>query len=629
MTLRLLFTLSLGLFLFVHHISAQILDDSTKNIYGPTTTTYILEEDLYNIKGKPHSLDTSLTNAHLYDYLYGSNPYQNLGMIGTPLNPIYYTPPQTVGKNLGITIFDAYAYDPGGINYYDTKSPFTKLRYVQGSRGQQILEADFARNVNPRWNLGVDFRRVASNKQIGSTIARDPQASGYAAAVYTRYFTKNQRYQLLFNYTHLHQSNNDFGGIRNSDSVKIEGLNNYRGLDGQLNSGVTRERRNNFHLYHQYGILKDSVLQVFHIADYQYRDNRYQDLAMAGADTLFYNSLKVKPRNSLQMTDRTDFDLLENKIGLKGQIKRLNYKAYFRAKQFTYTQISDTLSKKFNYEENFLGGELAYVFKDTSVLSFSGQKYVGGKDFYLKAYYTGKFLSGGFYRVNYSPTLVQLNYLGNFLNWNFPDSTKGLNNTLTDNFWLDLNLKVGRILRINPGIRYTGIRDYIYFNESFVPAQENSKIKLYMASMNFFLRLGAFNINERFIYTKYDGAPVMNVPEFYSHTRAYFQTRAFHKAAILQLGIDAFWRSTYNANGYMPVIQQFYLNNTIPVKDYMLVDLFLDVRVKRANVFVKISNLLQGVGSSTSPFRNTYYTTPGYPGLPRSFDFGIMWMFFD
>ncbi len=623
MTLRLLFILSLSLFLFVHNISAQILDDSTKNIYGPTTTRYILEEDLYNIKGKPHGLDTSLTNAHLYDYLYGSNPYQNLGLIGTPLNPIYYTPPQTIGKNLGITIFDAYAYDPSGINYYDTKSPFSKLRYVQGSRGQQILEADFARNVNPRWNLGVDFRRVASVKQVGSTIARDPQASGYAAAVYTRYFTKNQRYQLLLNYTHLHQTNNEFGGVRNRDTTMIQELTNYRGIDGQLNSGVTRERRNTIHLYHQYGILKDSVLQIFHIADYQYRDNRYQDLAMAG-DT-FYLSLKVKPIDSLSMTDRTDFNLLENKIGLKGQIKRFNYKAYFRVKEFTYQQISDdTVRNNLRYKENFLGGELAYVFKDTSILSVSGQYYVGGEDYYLKAYYTGKFLSGGFYRINYSPTLVQSNYFGNFFRWN-----NSFNNTQTDNLWLDLNLKVGRILRVNPGIRYTGIKDYIYFNETFVPDQEKSQIKLYMASINFFLHLGSFNITERLIYTKYDGARVLNIPEIYSHTRAYFQTRAFHKAAVLQFGLDAFWRSTYNANGYMPIIEQFYLNNSRPVKDYMLVDLFLDVRVKRANVFVKVSNLLQGVGSSTSPFRNTYYTTPGYPGLPRSFDFGIMWMFFD
>lgn len=625
MTLRLLFILSLSLFVFVRNVSAQILDDSTKNIYGPTTTRYILEEDLYNIKGRPHGLDTSITNAHLYDYLYGSNPYQNLGLIGTPLNPIYYTPPQTIGRNLGITIFDAYAYDPSGINYYDTKSPYSKLRYVQGSRGQQILEADFARNVNPRWNLGVDFRRVASLKQIGSTIARDPQASGYAAAVYTRYFTKNQRYQLLFNYTHLHQSNNEFGGVRNKDTVKIQELTNFRGLDGQLNSGVTRERRNNFHLYHQYGILKDSVLQIFHIADYQYRDNRYQDLSMAG-DT-FYLALNVEPIDSLSMTDRTDFDLLENKIGLKGQIRRLNYKAYFRAKQFTYSQVTDdTITSNRKYKENFLGGELAYVFKDTSVLSVSGQYYIGGEDYFLKAHYTGKFLSGGFYRINYSPTLVQSNYIGNFFRWN-----NSFSNTLTDNLWLDLNLKLGRILTINPGIRYTGIKDYIYFSENFVPAQENENIKLYMASMNFFLRIGKFNITERLIYTKYDGTkpPVLNIPEIYSHTRTYFQSRAFHKAAVLQLGLDAFWRSTYNANGYMPIIEQFYLNNSVPVKNYMLVDLFLDVRVKRANVFVKISNLLQGAGSPSSPFRNTYYTTPGYPGLPRSFDFGIMWMFFD
>lgn len=625
MTLRLLFLLSLSVFVFVFVLDsrAQILDDSTKAIYGPSTTTYILEEDLYNIKGKPHFIDTSLTNVHLYDYLYGANPYQNLGLLGTPLNPIYYTPPQTIGKNLGITIYDPYAYDPEGIKYYDTKSPYTRLRYVQGSRGQQILEANFSRNVNPRWNLGVDFRRITSIKQVGSIVSRDPQTSSYAAAVYTRYSSKNQRYQLLFNYTHLHHTNNEFGGVKPSDTTRIQELTSYRVLDGLLNSGATtRERRNNLHLYHQYGILKDSVLQIFHIGDYQYRDNRYRDLAIA-SDSFYFNL--PEPRNNQEMTDRTDFDLLENRIGLKGQVRALNYKAYFRTKQFWYKQISDTVQTSYEYKENFAGGELAYVFNDTSIVSVSGQRYLGGDDHYLKAYFTGRFLSGGFYRINYSPTLVQLNYIGNFFSWN----NEGFKNTETDNLWLDLNLRVGQVLRINPGIRYTSIKDFIYFSENYVPVQENSTIKLYMASMNFFLRLGKFNINERLIYTKFDGAPVMNVPEIYSHTRAYFQTRAFHKAATLQLGVDAFWRSTYKANAYMPILEQFYLNNSVQVKEFMLVDVFLDVRVKRANVFVKVSNVFQGIGGPSSPFRKTYYTTPGYPGLPRSFDFGIMWMFFD
>ncbi len=59
---KLIYLFSPILLLFAYQASAQILDDSTKNVYGPETTLFFQESQIKYNQGSPSTIDTSLFN---------------------------------------------------------------------------------------------------------------------------------------------------------------------------------------------------------------------------------------------------------------------------------------------------------------------------------------------------------------------------------------------------------------------------------------------------------------------------------------------------------------------------------------------------------------------------------------
>ncbi|WP_332367843.1 hypothetical protein [Spirosoma telluris] len=71
-----------------------IIDDSTKVIYGPKSTRYVLEDDILNNRQKLYTLDTTMDEVHRFTYVQRSqNLYQDLGTLGTPIRPVFLLVP--------------------------------------------------------------------------------------------------------------------------------------------------------------------------------------------------------------------------------------------------------------------------------------------------------------------------------------------------------------------------------------------------------------------------------------------------------------------------------------------------------------------------------------------------------
>ena len=69
---------------------SKIIDDTTRQIYGPKTSKYFFEGDVFLNKKTYHLIDTAIRGFHRYNYvqkyLYR---YQDLGNIGTSIRPLY------------------------------------------------------------------------------------------------------------------------------------------------------------------------------------------------------------------------------------------------------------------------------------------------------------------------------------------------------------------------------------------------------------------------------------------------------------------------------------------------------------------------------------------------------------
>ncbi|MEQ9147355.1 MAG: putative porin, partial [Cytophagales bacterium] len=228
---------------------AQILDDSTKQVYNQNTTFYFHEIDVIDGELDQYNPDTSINFVHRYNWqTINNNLYQDLGNLGSALFPVFYKARKSIGTNYGINIYDEYFENPDEVRYFNTRSPFTELKYVQGANNFSNLRAEFSRNIGPYFNSTFKVDRFTSDKNLAN-VGRDRLVEHWSFIYNSNYRSKNGRYKVLYHYSHLSHEVEEQGGIRPLLSDRIpDDLYLYQSANVWLNDAFTWERRNNHHL---------------------------------------------------------------------------------------------------------------------------------------------------------------------------------------------------------------------------------------------------------------------------------------------------------------------------------------------------------------------------------------------
>lgn len=605
---------------------SQIIDDTTKALFSPKTTLQLFENDVLEGRYLLQRIDTSINNMQNERFWYQDTAYfQHLGNVGTASKPILFRVPNKIGARLGKNVFDRYAYDPRRINYYDTRSPYSHIYYVQGQRGEQIFEATHARNITPRWNAGVAYQIISGNRQIGPGVTnRDGIMSSQAVKAFTHYRSENENYNLFANFTHLNHEQIEFGGITAEEANRFL----FQQATTNLDQASTRELRNNYHLLHMYKLAGED-LKLFHSFDWGSQNNIFQDdaiqrLANEERSPVFY------PRvlSGLNRTDdRSAYREMENVAGVTGNNKISFYKAYakFRNSKLDYRVLStaeqDSTVEVYNEISNslnqlFVGGEFRLMYKQ-ALLSFDGE-FQMTNDYKVGA--TAKLgpLQGRVSRILRSPSLVEQRLISNHFDW-----INYFNNSVTDRLEATFASKLGERQFVLLTGHFNHIKRHIYFDTVAVPAQYADNQQVFGVELKHHIRFGKFHFENFVAYTNTNEAPVFRMPEWLFDSKLYFEGALFRRALIGQFGVQVYTPTAYMADAYMPVTQQFHLQNGFTIEPYPIADVFITADIKSLNVFLKMSNIASDL---TAP---GYFTTPYYPGMRTSFVFGIKWMFFD
>jgi hypothetical protein len=355
------------------------LDDSTKVVYGPTSTRYFLEEDVFNNRKRLYNIDTIVDGIHNYNFVQrNKNLYQDLGNIGTAIRPVFYKAPEQIGTLLGYDAYSLYTFKPNQVRYYNTKSPFTNIIYVPGGGEQDLLQFELSRNIDSLWNVGINVQRITANKTlVDQTSTGDNSAIGHwDFMAHTNYQTRNKKYSLLAYFNLSDHNSNDQGGVVRKDSISDSSpqkkhLITYNELLAQgnntplLTSASTRDKSYNIHIYHEYVGYK--AFQIFQTIDYQTRTVQFKDKSFSTALTNgfypnpyyllnvapisvyipannyilspitkvdpFYYTLKYQTDS---IYNETRYKLFEHKTGIKGFYKGFNYRLHIRQRFFLY-----------------------------------------------------------------------------------------------------------------------------------------------------------------------------------------------------------------------------------------------------------------------------------------------------
>jgi hypothetical protein len=620
---------------------AQIIDDTTKLYYSPKTTLQLYEQDVLRGRYLEQPIDTSLNNIQNERYWYNDTTfYQHLGNVGTAAQPIFYQMPQQIGVRLGKSVFDRYAYKPDQINYFNTRSPYTHLYYIQGGRGEQVFEALHTRNITPRWNAGVGYQILSANQQMGPAASlRSTRGflDNQAVKLFTHYRSENEKYQLFFNITTMKVEQVETGGILPDTTLASTALpyaqtilSRYEEAPVQLTQAANEEGRTNFHLTHIYRLAKEN-LKLYHTLDWRRQNNEYEDTALPALDSSLNTAFQVYPDmyfDSVQTRDGTSYKELQNKFGFTGNNKLSSYNAYVKLRNvsMTYSAIeprTDSAEKylEFNTSDNFnqilVGGDIRLFYKNLAELTGEAE-YQLASDYRVKGTARIGGASASLQRVLRSPSLAEEFILSNHFKWDTDFET-----SVTDRIGFGYEGKIGKRQFVKLNAHYTNIKRHIFFNEQAVPQQLSGNQRFWGGNLSHHIRFGPVHFKNFAAYTNTDEANRVRIPDWLLESTLYLEGFLFKKALFSQLGVQVTYPSSYYADAYMPVTQQFYVQNQFEVQSYPVVDVFLNADIKTVNLFVKMSHI------NYQLLEPVYFMTPYYPGMRRSFVFGLRWMFFD
>jgi hypothetical protein len=669
--LFLLLTLALGGPLAAR---AQIIDDSTKVLYGPKTTRVIYEAELQRDSAGGTPIDTSLTRwPQARFWAHDTTFQQDLGVLGSASHPLLYQPNYQLGARFGRNAFDRNVRDGVDVPYYDSRSPYSFFRYIQGSSGEQVFELNYSRSLKKNFSIGIDYERIASN-QVLAVNSSQWQVEHNNFTLYSRYQTEDGRYHLLVNYSASRQRTRELGGIWPTPSetlTALKGPNSFFKYDLErvyLSPGISIDDRDQVHVFQSYRLAQKGFT-AYHMLDVRRQYNSYTDNALPRDPNgllLFYPQATSFPgsgtlRNSIATDDRAIFRQIENTFGLLGRTDRIEYNVYARYRNAWLSQLTtplgrsgtslrlqtvgsapaDTIVKPHYFGQLFVGGTASFNYHTIYAVEVAGEylpydngtvKVPGaGGEYWVRGRVRTGPLSAELLLNSYSPTLTQRVFIGNNYAWtNLSDSKwqSSFGNTTTQQLTARLRLPLPFLAEHSIELSGSAARisGLVFYNQYGMPEQLSSAIAdsklLLIAFARHRARLGNVYFDNQATYTRGGDGEGLRIPALVTESRVYYQRRVFGHALFAQVGGEVYYQSSYRGYNYAPSTQQFYVQDNFTIGNYAVANAFVAADIGSASIFVKGAYLNQGLG------RDGYFTAPYYTGYPRRLLFGVRWRFF-
>ncbi len=598
---------------------SQILDDSTRQVYGPFSTGFLYEKNFI--------LDDTLllhpdTLLHDFHYMTPNRAsgwlWQDLGNAGTASRNLLFETPDNAFTEPGLTSFSSlYGKKTEEIKYYNTRSPFTNMAYTQSGNGMGILGFTHAQNINPNWNMALDLRRIASSKQYSGSTSEDRLVDHWDYSLGTNYTTRNRKYTLLAAFIHFNHKQIEQGGIRplNGEPFVLpqDIAPDYNTQYQQLLTSVeSRERWNDLHLYQQYQFGKG--FQFFHTGDFQLHKFFYTDtlLAINELTGIYPDSVSGEKMKNAYILQN-----IQNRVGFKGVFKGFKYNVGITSRIYAWHTDDENASSN-TRTEILAGGNAGYWLNDS--LGFvDTDLYLGvgnNLNVFLKSQLKFRRLNLLFKFVNKPPYLFYQNFESEALNWD--SSFEGLRFTEVSG-----NIQLGKHKAwIKPGARVVLFDNYLYFDVGQKPVQNSGQLLLNTIELDAGVNLSHWKLSGRFFLNNVSNSEILRVPQVILNTNLEYRVR-YARMLDIYFGTDIYFRSKFAAYAYSPLLRSFYLQNDQSVWGLPIADVYTNFMIKRVKLAFSFNYLNQGIPTQG------FFTTPNYLAMGRTFHLKVNWPLFD
>lgn len=578
--------------------------------------------------------DTTVTGTQNYDPLFSrSRFFATLGNIGSATeNLVPYPIFRQSGFDFGIHTFDPYLFMNDSVKYYKVIKTFSDIHYSQGAKKEIFFHAIFTRNIYHSLNLGFDFR--VFNSPGAYQMQRTNAINFYITA---QYFSRNKRYGVISNFILNRIRNNENGGIK-YDTLFTQNLESNRQIYSvNLNHAENRVKDIGFFMKHYFDLTrhsrnnKDTTFQKGERVDlgrltYSFFYNRQvQNYIDYQANSGFYPAIYL---DSLQTYDSVTITRVVNEITWTNPSFRQDKKARVLQLEAHFKHL---------YHEVSYHGIKKFVRQYMPVVEISIHPYSS-----LTLYGYGDYVFGDYNQGDLSLNVSLTQTLGTPQHNLGSISIKGYscfqqpgwfyehwfgNNFKWDTSWKKQNIIAGgfsyTFKTLDAGVNISRITNFVYLDTAVKPRQNTSQFGYIYAYLNGEIGFWRFKLKGQFAYQTIQGSNVLRVPSFLGNLAVYYTQQLFHGAATFQPGVSVYYNTFYYGNSYMPAIRSFYLQDTRQTGNYPYMDVFINLKIQRARIFVMYSHF------NASFMGRTYFMVPDYPMQDAAFRFGVSWNFHD
>lgn len=168
---------------------------------------------------------------------------------------------------------------------------------------------------------------------------------------------------------------------------------------------------------------------------------------------------------------------------------------------------------------------------------------------------------------------------------------------------------------------YHLVDNFIYYDTIATPTQTDNVLNVLQLSAQQQLQLWKFIFYNQIAFQA-TSQSFFRTPNWMSHHRLILEASLFRKALPFQLGLELRMNDPYFADYYQPLLGQFQLQDDQEINFYPALDVFLNLKIKTARIFVKAENL-----SDLFTGNDFYYQTATYAQPPVFIRFGFDWRF--
>ncbi len=621
-------------------------------VYGQKTDTSVVisavKIDPYTILSRDADIDTSLFNTQFYNPAFINDiSVTFIGNTGQAFISNYFFNRLNSQPFIFHSAFVNYFHDPYNTLHYNTRKPFTELKYMSsGSRAtsEQVLNVIHTQNVSQYTNFGINYDAISSR---GIYLKQDSRAN--LLSISGSY--KKEKYSMNTSFHTNKLSYNENGGLTNIDDFLEHQINDPLAYNINLSDASSMVKKTTFFLTHTYSNIPASTdttenyysflpkgSAITHLSNYTRFLRTYTDNIPEGDEVNFYSNNyylinSVHDSAFMHSLENLLFLSLKDKkerfillSGVRHQFQEFSTLTPFTTPVTVNDILLDTIvgriTKK-SYNNLSITGNI--VFNTRKFKTFINAEY------FLSGFRQNDISIHGLMNKTFGEGIIALG-LGGAFDLVEPDfflrSYSSSHFRWSNEFGKTLNANVSIWAESKNGMIYAEgrsgiVNNFVFFNESALPEIREKNLYISSVRLKTTFRWGGFNHVHNFLLQKASDNESVNLPLFAYRNSTYFEQSLFKDALIVQAGFNFMYNTLYYSDTYMPATGVFYMQNIMKTGNYPFLDGFLNWQIKRTRFFLKYTNVLAGLAGYN------YFTSYGYPMNERSLKFGLAWTFYD